>query len=111
MLKEYEIDIFGYIAGLLLVISFIPQIIKIIQLKSAEEISIWFLIVQFVVNIMLITYGVFLEEMPIYLPSGVLLVEKFAIIVLKYYYHCKKTKEDEDDIEMQNNIEISKSKL
>lgn len=83
--------------------SFIPQIIRIIQLKSAEEISLWFLIIQVIVNVLLIAYGILLKEKPIYIPSSILFAEKTLIIVLKYYYHRTNQLAQPQDIEMQFN--------
>lgn len=87
MLSDAEIEIFGYIAGALLIISFIPQIVKILMLKSAKEISLWFIIVQLLVNAMFITYGVLSDAKPIYIPSCILTIEKILILVLKYYFY------------------------
>ena len=66
------------------------QIIKIFQLESAEEISIWFLIIQLIVSIILLAYGILLDQLPITIPQSVLIAEKIFIIIVKYVYHFRK---------------------
>jgi MtN3 and saliva related transmembrane protein len=114
MLTDEEIEIFGYIAGVLLIISFIPQIVKIIILKSAKEISWWFILVQLLVNALFITYGVLLEAKAIYIPSCILTIEKILILVLKYYFDrtsSVKTEEIKLDIiklnDNSNNVKLN----
>jgi MtN3 and saliva related transmembrane protein len=55
----------GLVAGFLIPISFIPQIIRVLRLKSAREISILFTAIQLLGLIFWLTYGIILGLLPI----------------------------------------------
>jgi len=59
------IDLIGYIAGILGVISFIPQLIKTIKTQQADDISMGMLWLFMLTNVLYIIYGLALSLIPI----------------------------------------------
>ena len=70
----------GLVAGALIAISFIPQIVRVYKLRSAREISVLFTIMQLVGLALWLTYGVILGLMPVMACNSVLAV--FVIMLL-----------------------------
>jgi MtN3 and saliva related transmembrane protein len=59
------VDFIGYLAGLLAMISFIPQVIKTIQSRSAKDLSLSMLLLTFATNVLYLVYGIAQHLMPI----------------------------------------------
>lgn len=94
-----ETQIIGYIAGMLLVINPIPQIYRTLKTKKAEDISIYFLILQMLTCIFFLTYGILLTESPIIIANSIVLFELIILISIRYLFSFK------------NNIESTLDKL
>lgn len=60
----------GIIAGILTAISMLPQLIKIIREKKAEEVSALMLLVLITGNILWAAYGMLREDWPIIATNG-----------------------------------------
>lgn len=84
------IDLIGYLAGILGMLSFIPQLIKTIKTKQANDISMGMLCLFVLTNVLYIIYGVALSLMPLVIT----LIFSTAIIaaqmVLTIRYSTKK---------------------
>ena len=66
------IDIIGFIAGFLAMISFVPQIIKTLKKRRADDISMAMLMLTLITNILYIIYGYLLNLYPIIIMIGIL---------------------------------------
>ncbi|MEW5996064.1 MAG: SemiSWEET transporter [Candidatus Micrarchaeota archaeon] len=82
---EY-IDILGYVAGLLVVISLVPQVIKSWKTKSTKDISLWRYIIYVTGLILWIAYAVIIQNGPVALMNGVGLVLALSVLYLKLKY-------------------------
>ncbi len=82
LLPEY----LGYIGGVLTTLCYIPQIIRVFRLKSAQEISLPFTIMLLIGVIIWLFYGVFLSLTPIILWNGVGVVIVAALLYAKLKY-------------------------
>ena len=71
------VDFIGYLAGFLAMISFLPQVIKTVQTRSAKDISLAMLILTFVTNILYLIYGIALSLTPV-----VVMISMMTFIVL-----------------------------
>ena len=80
----------GIAAGMCTSISLLPQLIKLIKTKKAEDISLFYLIILFAGVALWIWYGFLREDIPILVTNGFTLVINGIIIVLGIKY--KKTK-------------------
>ena len=79
-------SIIGTLAGTLTTISFLPQLIKTLRLKSARDLS-WGMWIVFVTGIALwILYGFLLHAMPVILANVVTFILSGWILVLKVIY-------------------------
>lgn len=77
-------QIFGIIAGFFTSIRFIPQVIKIIRIKKARDISLWFLIFVFLQSLFLILYGWFLPEKDYYIIL-MNIIPIFCVAIILFY--------------------------
>lgn len=80
------IDFLGYIAGILVVISLLPQAIKSWKTKSTRDISLWRYIIYTIGLILWITYAVIIKNGPVAVMNSVGLVLAFSILFLKIRY-------------------------
>jgi MtN3 and saliva related transmembrane protein len=82
----------GIIAGLFTATSLLPQLIKLIRKKKAEDISLFFLIILFCGVGLWIWYGILREDLPIIATNAFSLLVNILMIVLGIKY--KKEKPD-----------------
>lgn len=76
----------GLAAGICTSVSLLPQLIKLIRHKKAEDISLFYLIILFIGLGLWIWYGVLREDMPIIVTNGFSLVINGIVIVLGIRY-------------------------
>ena len=80
------ITILGLVAATLTTFSFIPQMIKTWQSKSAKDVS-YVMLITFNIGIFLwLIYGISLRALPIILANGVTLFFNIIILWLKIRY-------------------------
>jgi MtN3 and saliva related transmembrane protein len=58
-------EILGFIAGLFTTFSLAPQLYRVLKLKSAKEISLWFTVSMAFGNLMWLAYGVLEGLLPV----------------------------------------------
>jgi MtN3 and saliva related transmembrane protein len=80
----------GIVAGVFTAVSLLPQLIKLIRDKKAEDISLFFLVILFFGLGLWIWYGVLKEDLPIIATNSFSLVISCAMIVLGLKYKNKK---------------------
>lgn len=76
----------GFVAGALVTSSLVPQLLRVVKLKSAHEISILFTILLLTGIIIWLAYGIFLRLTPVILWNaiGAVLVAGLLYAKLKY---------------------------
>lgn len=85
-------EIIGIIAGIFTTSSSIPQIIKEIETKRTEDISLlMFLFIVIGVSLWLM-YGLYINSVSLILWNGIGLILNLAIIFLKFKYRIKERK-------------------
>ena len=80
-------EILGYAAGALTAFTFLPQVIKTWQSKSAKDISLTMFLIAFVNEIMWLVYGIMLDNWVIISTNAVMLLMSGFMIVLKLKYN------------------------
>lgn len=80
------IDVLGYVAGILVVISLLPQFIKSWKTKSTRDISLWRYIIYTVGLILWVTYAIIIKNGPVALTNSVGLILAVSILYLKLKY-------------------------
>jgi MtN3 and saliva related transmembrane protein len=77
------IDILGYLAGLLVVLSLLPQTIKSWKTKSTKDLSLWRYIIYVVGLVLWIGYAILIDNGPVAIMNGLGLVLAVPILYLK----------------------------
>ncbi len=77
------IDLLGYIAGILVVISLLPQAIKSWKTKSTKDISLWRYIIYTVGLILWVTYAILIKNGPVAAMNSIGLLLAISILYLK----------------------------
>lgn len=80
------IDLLGYSAGLVVVLSMLPQVVKSWQTKSTKDILLWRYVAYSVGLILWITYAAIIGNGPVAAMNSVGLVLAISILTLKLRY-------------------------
>jgi MtN3 and saliva related transmembrane protein len=79
----------GYAAGVLTTFCYVPQIIRVFQLKSAREISFLYSIFLLTGVIIWLLYGIFLHLIPIILWNSIGFIMVGLLLLAKLIYGRK----------------------
>lgn len=83
---EDHAGIVGLAAGICTSISLLPQLVKLVRDKKAEDISLFYLLILFAGLALWIWYGVLRDDLPILLTNGFSLVLNGVVIALGIRY-------------------------
>ena len=81
-----NIEFFGYIAAILTTAAFIPQLIKTLKTKKAEDVSLVTLIMFICGLVSWIIYGYKICSLPILIANVITLILNLFILISKIYY-------------------------
>ena len=81
----YE-ELFGYCAAILTTLAFLPQLIKTLKTKKAEDVSTITLIMFISGVLCWVIYGYKISSLPIVLANLITLLLNFLILISKIYY-------------------------
>ena len=81
-----NVEIFGYIAAILTTAAFLPQLIKTLKTKKAEDVSLVTLIMFIVGVLCWIIYGYKISSIPILLAYLITLLLNLLILISKIYF-------------------------
>ena len=79
-------DVFGYSAGFMASIMYIPQIKKMYLTKSTDDISINMIFMVLLCSILWIAYGFYLMEWPVIITDIIILLQALLMLFFKIYY-------------------------
>ena len=79
-------EILGFVAGAVVTLSFIPQLIRVFKLKSAREISLLFTILMLVGISIWLAYGFYFRLAPIILWNVVGAAQTVILLYAKLKY-------------------------
>ena len=74
-------EIIGYLGGVFIMVSFIPQVFRSYKTKSVRDLSIWMIFATLLGTIFWVTYGFFLNALPIIIMNSI-----FGLVVLIQLY-------------------------
>ena len=81
-----NVDIFGYFAAILTTAAFLPQFIKNLKTKKADDVSLTTL-VMFIIGVMSwIIYGYKISSTPILIANLITLILNLLILISKIYF-------------------------
>ena len=81
-----DIDIFGYFAAILTTAAFLPQLIKTIKTKKAEDVSLTTLILFIIGVLSWIIYGYKISSSPVLVANLITLILNLLILISKIYF-------------------------
>lgn len=87
MVQVTYIDIIGIVAGGLIILSFIPQLVTIIKNKSAKDVSISMYFVLLIAQILWIAYGVLRNDLQIIITNSVTSFITILILCFCSYFN------------------------
>ena len=91
-MPKLSTDFFGYVAAFLTTIAFIPQLIKTLKTKKAEDVSLTTLIM-FISGVSCwIIYGYKISSLPILIANIITFILNFMILIFKLFFSIKKSK-------------------
>ena len=85
-----QTEIIAAIATVLVIVSWIPQLIKAYQTKSLKDFSYWFVIIVILATSIWIFYGIAIHDSAIAIGNSVILIFPVILIIMKFYYDRKK---------------------
>jgi MtN3 and saliva related transmembrane protein len=85
------IDGTGYVAATMTTISFLPQLIRVVKLKSAREISLGMFLIFSTGTFGWLVYGVLSHSKPVWIANAVTFVLSMSILILKLKYDARAT--------------------
>ena len=86
-----NVDIFGYFAAILTTVAFLPQLIKTLITKKADDVSLTTLILFIIGVFSWIIYGYKISSTPILIANLITLILNLLILISKIYF-SKQTK-------------------
>ena len=81
-----NVDIFGYFAAILTTIAFLPQLIKTLKTKKADDVSLTTLIMFIAGVLFWIIYGYKILSAPILIANLITLILNLLILISKIYF-------------------------
>ena len=88
-MNTLNIEFFGYFAAILTTVAFLPQLIKTLKTKKADDVSLVTLIMFLSGVGSWILYGYSISSSPILVANIVTFILNFFILVSKIYYSRK----------------------
>jgi MtN3 and saliva related transmembrane protein len=83
----------GYAAATMTTFSFLPQLIRVIKLRSARDISLGMFLIFTAGTACWLVYGLSLHSLPVTLANAVTMVLSAAILLLKLRFDRNATRE------------------
>ena len=80
------IDVLGYVAGILVVISLLPQTIKSWKTKSTKDLSFWRYVIYTIALVLWIAYAIIIQNGPVAAMNSIGLILALSILYLKIKY-------------------------
>ena len=89
-----NVDIFGYFAAILTTAAFLPQLIKTLKTKKADDVSMTTLIMFIIGVLSWIIYGYEISSTPILIANIVTLILNLLILTSKIYFSKLKVRDN-----------------
>ncbi len=86
------VELTGFCAAFCTTVSFVPQLVRILKLRSAHEISLGMFSLFSLGVFLWLLYGIWIASKPVIASNGVTLVLSVSILILKLHYDRKHRK-------------------
>jgi MtN3 and saliva related transmembrane protein len=95
-LAPAAIESIGFTAAFLTTAAFVPQLIRVLQLRSAREISLGTFLMFSLGVFLWLLYGLYTGSKPVIASNAVTLVLSVSILILKLHYDRKSIEKELD---------------
>jgi MtN3 and saliva related transmembrane protein len=92
-MRQNIIDIIGYVAATCTTLAFLPQLIRVLRLRSAREISLGMFLVFSLGTALWLTYGLLAHSKPVAAANAVTFLLSISILALKLRFDRNAVKE------------------
>ncbi|WP_348267443.1 SemiSWEET transporter [Edaphobacter sp. DSM 109919] len=92
-MQRNTIDLIGYVAATCTTLSFLPQLVRVLRLRSAREISLGMFLIFSIGTALWLTYGLLSHSRPVVAANAVTFVLSMSILVLKLRFDRNVLKE------------------
>lgn len=93
MRAQETIDFVGYVAATCTTISFLPQLIRVVKLRTARDISLGMFCIFSAGTALWLIYGLMVHSMPVVVANAVTFLLAISILVLKLRFDRDAMKE------------------
>lgn len=88
-MKQASINMIGFVAAICTTISFLPQLLRVLKLRSARDISLGMFSLFSCGTALWLTYGILAHSVPVALANAVTFVLASWILILKIKYDAE----------------------
>jgi MtN3 and saliva related transmembrane protein len=92
-MQQNTINFIGYVAATCTTVSFLPQLIRVLRLRSARDISLGMFLTFSVGTALWLTYGLLSHSKPVAVANAVTFVLSISILILKLRFDRDAVKE------------------
>ena len=85
-------DIIAYIAGVILMMSYLPQLVKTIKSKKVEDLSLLMLLATFLSGVLYEIYSYILNLIPVIIMNGIFTLTVLLQLIIKIRYNPRDNK-------------------
>lgn len=86
MMPPGAINLIGYAAATMTTVSFVPQLLRVIKLRSARDVSLGMFLIFTTGTAFWLVYGVLVHSFPVALANSVTFILSLAILILKLHF-------------------------
>jgi MtN3 and saliva related transmembrane protein len=79
-------EMIGYIATVLSIVSFVPQVIKSWQTKSTKDVSLPMYLIFTTSQALWFTYGILIQSWPLIIANAIIFLLSLSVLLLKLRY-------------------------
>ncbi len=94
LLRESSVELIGFAAASLTTAAFVPQLVKVLRLRSARDISLGTFLMFSVGVLLWLVYGIFTRSRPVIASNMLTLMLSVSILMLKLKYDGRSAKKE-----------------
>jgi MtN3 and saliva related transmembrane protein len=94
-ISRIEINIIGYAAATMTTVSFVPQLLRVIRLRSARDISLGMFLIFSAGTLTWGAYGLLVHSPPVWIANGLTFALSLSILILKLRFDRRATDADQ----------------
>ena len=80
------VDTLGFVGTAILGVTMLPQVYKTFKEKKVNDLSLSYLVLQWIANVLFLFYGYFIESLPVVISNGIVLICSSSLIYAKYAF-------------------------